>query len=477
MSKDLETYIKEGLATGKFPILYKKRSKGNKYQYWMVEVKVDDDGVAKIYQKSGIEGSEKPKDNVTPVKSGKNKGKKNETTPFQQALKDAASKFRLKFKSMRPRDTTGNIEMVASTAVLDPDELIWPMLLNDLNKIKNKDTKVTFPTYAERKYNGERVVIKRNKKGIIITMSRGGNLVNVYEYVTQDLKDLYADLEKLFGKEADKILSNLYLDGEIYIHGYSLQEIHSLVSTKKTKTQENLSKQVDSSKLELNLFDLYRRDKPDMPFSERYELLKSFLENKDGSQKYKRLKLVTVETVKSFEEIRKVTEKYKAEGYEGSVIRNPKGVYVPASSKSGPRTDNVLKYKIGMYDDAIIIDIDKKEKSKDAKSGKTNFQLIIHAKLLKDPKVMFKITGNGTDEYKREIYKNKKDFIGSVIEFTYTDTTKAKKPRNPVPVLDIDSGGNSKYKLSSIKNGITPTVSTETTNETENENDEIPDEE
>ena len=75
-----------------WPQLYALDSKG-KVKTWQIGVTAEENGTAAIWTMHGqLEGKKqlRPK----PIKIGKNIGKKNETTPYQQAIKEAFSKHK-----------------------------------------------------------------------------------------------------------------------------------------------------------------------------------------------------------------------------------------------------------------------------------------------------------------------------------------------------------------------------------------------
>jgi len=69
------------------------------------------------------------------------------------------------------------------------------------------------------------------------------------------------------------IPSHLVLDGELYLHGMSLQKINSAASVKANMDNEN------SSRLEYWVFDMLDLTDPLAPFYERTKLLKQLLQN------------------------------------------------------------------------------------------------------------------------------------------------------------------------------------------------------
>ena len=69
------------------PVLFKRAADGG-VQTWEVRVEPEDDGTATIVTTYGRENGKK-QENRDQITAGKNTGKKNETTPQQQAIKEA----------------------------------------------------------------------------------------------------------------------------------------------------------------------------------------------------------------------------------------------------------------------------------------------------------------------------------------------------------------------------------------------------
>ena len=148
--------------------------------------------------------------------SGKNGGKLNETSPSEQALKDAQSKWQKKFDREQYR-------LSPEEAKSADGKFLEPMLAHKyLDHKKSLDFKKG--VYLNTKYNGQRAVGQPN--GIF---SRKGKKINTL-----------AHIENVIAKVFDKYPS-IKLDGEIY--NYELrQNLGKLISaiSKKAPTSEEL---------------------------------------------------------------------------------------------------------------------------------------------------------------------------------------------------------------------------------------------
>ena len=139
------------------------------------------------------------------VCQAKNVGKKNETTPDQQALLEAQAIHRKKKE-------TGSFESILD---IDTELYFEPMLAQDWNKEKHK---IEYPVISQPKLDGIRCIVK--KDGM---WSRNGKKIISAPHI-------YNSLRPLFEKNPD-----LIFDGELYADKFAhdFNAICSLV--KKTK--------------------------------------------------------------------------------------------------------------------------------------------------------------------------------------------------------------------------------------------------
>ena len=167
----------------------------------------------------------------------------------------------------------------------------------------------------------------------IKTASRGGGH---YDYSTAFIRN-NPKLIKFFKNHPDIIL-----DGELYKHGKSLQQISGAARLEKDTAGMDW--------LEYYIYDIMDNTKT---FEERLEILHDISnelslgfeperEWKDGELRFQ---MVPQENVTGWTNIQKLHDKYVSEGFEGIVIRDPSKVY-----NFGGRTNAMIKVK--MYKDA-----------------------------------------------------------------------------------------------------------------------------
>lgn len=186
--------------------------------------------------------------------------------------------------------------------------------------------------YGSRKIDGVRCSFYW-KDGEARTASRGGG---DYDASTSFMRH-NPKLIQFFEEHPD-----IVLDGELYKHGKSLQQISGAARLEKDTAGMDW--------LEYYIYDVMDSTKT---FEERLDILHDITDElnlgfnperewDDGELKFQ---IVPQETVVGWANIQKLHDKYVGEGFEGIVIRDPSKVY-----NFGGRTNAMIKVK--MYKDA-----------------------------------------------------------------------------------------------------------------------------
>jgi DNA ligase 1 len=281
------------MLTQEFPVLYGVSSKKVIKQWQVMAIQDSNKAIMrKIYGQMG--GKLQTNDKEI---NGKNIGRSNETTPFEQACKDAESAWTKK----HDKNYTEQIpDPKAAPAIL------LPMLAHPLMK-KKKYMKL--PGWADRKLNGVRCETTKTSEHSVDMRSRTGKSYN-----------------ETLGHMVPHLLKMMHVgqtvDGEIYLHGKTLQWISRRV--KKIRPDTHL--------LQYWLYDMIDEH---MTFQDR----KNILTNqyiRDGGP----IRLVNSVVIEFESDIKRYHDIFISEGYEGLVFRNANGPY-----KCGHRSDDLLKYK------------------------------------------------------------------------------------------------------------------------------------
>ena len=209
------------------------------------------------------------------------------------------------------------------------------MLAKQADKVKDSSIEKVKTWIVSRKIDGVRCSFYL-KNGEILTASRGGKN---YDPATQDFRCNPKFIE-FFEKHPDYVL-----DGELYKHGKSLQQISGAARLEK-----------DTEGMDWLEYYIYDVMIPDMPFSERLEVLNeikielglSFDPEREWEEDELRVQIIPQETITGSNkknQIMKLHNKYVSEGWEGCVARDASKNY-----KFGGRGMEMVKFK--MYKDA-----------------------------------------------------------------------------------------------------------------------------
>lgn len=299
-----------------FETLFGEASTG-KVKQWSIRV-FERDGSGIIETTHGYQGG-KMQVNEKEVSEGKNIGKKNETTPLQQAISEAkAAWVKKKESGYSLRDGEHNEddeEADGDDASTDSDskgrgkgisnDAPSVMLAHDYNK-RGKDIK--FPCFVQPKLDGTRCVAVPGK-GLF---SR--------------LKKRFPHMEHIIA-EINKLPEGVILDGELYSHELTFQEIVGLVKRETLKKGD----EEKQKKIQLHVYDIIS----EQPYVNRYANLQILFRR----YKFQHLVLVQTDHCENASKIPELHAKYVEDGYEGLMLRNKDAVY------SGTRSKHLQKYK------------------------------------------------------------------------------------------------------------------------------------
>jgi DNA ligase-1 len=271
-----------------FSTLYSKDSKGS-IRVWNMYVKNMGE-YSDIVCSYGLENG---KQTIThrEIREGKNIGKSNETTHYEQAISEAKSKYKDKMKG-------GDYKLNLDNE--NTEKVYLPMLAQEYKKHAHK---VKFPCYVQPKLDGYRGIYHDEK-----IYSRRAQEFQVVKHITEQLKGV-----------------PYILDGELYNHQeLTFQELGIL---KKKNLKEN---SIDTKILERIQYYVYDIIDENLSFEERYKILSTI----------KNVVIVPSYICKTKEDIEKYHQLFLEQGYEGSIIRNKDAKY-----ELNKRSYNLLKYK------------------------------------------------------------------------------------------------------------------------------------
>lgn len=261
---------------------------------------------AKIISESGVVGGKLTKSEKI-VDAGTNIGKKNEKSVLMKALVDAYHKYKLMIdKGYKSGDEIAPDFMI-------PSQL--PQLYTDKSNVSE------WKGYIGPKLNGINAMVCFIN-GEVIMYTRGKTILRGLKHIKNELYSFYNNYAKKHK------LDGIYLNGEIYKHGVSLQKISGDL---RNENEEYITD------YEFHIFNMYNPKYPDLPYYSRWDMLLQMI----GSSKYKYIKLIDniminptgVKDEVVQEKVMGIYDQYLKNGYEGAVFWKYEGKFEPAYLK------------------------------------------------------------------------------------------------------------------------------------------------
>lgn len=304
---------------------------------------------------------------------GKNVGRANATTPAEQALSEAQSKWDKKVKLGYTTDVSKIDECTS---------YVEPMLAR-----KYGDVDFSYPAYTQPKLDGMRCIVREDGM-----WSRTGKKIVCAPHIYNALKPLFAEN------------SSIIFDGELFCDKFK-SDFNSIISlAKQTKpTKEDLDK--SEASLQYWVYDLPSSEET---FSRRTDELKKLL------PKHKSIVMVDTTLVNNQEELDAKYQEYLTDGQEGQMIRTD-DVYENKRSKF------LIKRKEFVDAEFKILDITEGKGNRSGMFGR--------AKLITDKGVEFEANARGNEQFYIDLFKNRKNYIGEMATVRYQNMTPDGKPR------------------------------------------------
>jgi len=360
----------------RFPTLYGISSNGTPkvWKIWVVRYALE----STIFIEHGqLHG----KKQLSPesIRNGKNIGKSNETSPFEQAVLEAESKW----KKKHDNNYTEHEPKADSEATKTSPKLL-PMLAQ---KYKERKHKIVWPAFVQAKLNGVRCLVER-KNGKVTFWSRKSK---VYKNLS-----LFMEQEFLsFMRDGD------ILDGEIYNHGQvTFQQLMKLIKNEKKPDIARLK--------ELVQFHCYDHPTGSGGFKDRFV---NWQHTAPKDLEY--FTLVPTYKAKDEAEMLKFHEGFTKQKYEGTMVRSGGN----EEYKYQHRDKQLQKYKD--FEDAEFEIIGAEQGT-----GKDEGQAIL---ICVTPQGIGGRTGigdfgvrcEGENAIRREQWENRKDYVGKELTVRY----------------------------------------------------------
>lgn len=404
----------------KFDVLYARNSNGS-INLWGIGV--EDSGKVVIWE--GLLRGEQTR--TERQSKSKNIGKMNETTPYEQACKDAQSRWENKkkkgYKSFQDLGihTTieGNPEDMLEEALpnqrTDANNLSKPMKAQPYFK-DDKSIRIKFPCFGQPKLNGFRVIARweeveegegifKTKVKKVVFRSKEGLRYDILKHIEDEFHELWFKVWIGKGDKAKEI--DIAFDGEMYIPGEILSEISSAIRKKNLKTEN----------IKFYIFDVACEE---VKQYERINIINNLMEPINN---VKNIIIVNTIDIENNEEAQENTNLWIKQGYEGGIFRDKKATY-----QFGKRPQTMVKLKRSEDKEFII---------KDVVGGENSPELGIFVCIAENGE-LFKVTPEGSVDTKKEYLTNRGRYINKSLTVRFFERTKNGVPFHAIGIAIRD---------------------------------------
>ena len=370
MPFDLNTVVLQHL-----PTLFKQTSAGG-VQMWRIWVEPQTSGSARIIRQYGLVDG-KQQEQTDEIREGKNAGKKNATTPFQQACNEAEAEWtKQRDRKCYSEDPTG-AESAAKRALA-------PMLAYVYADVAAKVDWTT--AFGQPKLDGHRCLARRDGDQISLT-SREGKAIVTMDHIVDALRSVLKSGESL--------------DGELWVPGLAFEQIASAI-----KRKQDLSEQIQ--------YHVYDSPMPGS-FEQRFMDRSDRVDDVGGS-----LVAVRTRVMAGPDELLQFQANCVADGYEGAMLRHGTGPY-----DAGKRSKALLKVKQFQSAEFEIVGV---------MQGRGNHAEMAIFRCQTATGETFDVTAPGTHEEKKQAWGQRAQMIGRKLTVKYFEMTSSEQsvPRFPV---------------------------------------------
>lgn len=296
-------------------------------------------------------------------------------------LEQLLSRYNSRINKKKDKGYTADINVAKHSTTVNSLGLLKPMLAHPIDKIKNCNFEGAL---VQHKYDGHRCIVTKHN-GKKIAYSRNGKLITTIDHILDGIE----------------INESQYIDGELYIHGKTLQSISSLIK----KDQD------ESSNLKYYVYDTIEN----INYIERYAII--------SNMELGRNAIIAPTWLYNEDHISDQLNASIDSGYEGLIVRFNGFPY-----EDNKRSKGLAKIKRFIDDEFIVIDITMSSRG------------IPVLKCLMETGKLFSATAPGTMEDKNEIFDNKENYIGRMINVKYANLTKDGIPFHPIAVSWREKG-------------------------------------
>lgn len=364
----------------KLPLLFKD---DRQWEIWVEPV--EKNTVYRIVRSYGkINGKLTLSDKI--IKSGKNKGKSNETSVYTQACKETDALW------TKQKDTHLYYEQGTNeTSVY----YVRPMLAKTYDSSKLK-TGIHFPCYIQPKLDGIRLLVYKSNDNRINMLSRTGKSMTDHP----NLQHIRLQCEHLILKFPYPIT----LDGELYSNCIPFEEIVSICRNKTTYTL--------GDQIQYHVYDIIRHDIESETFTNRLHSLHTYFIPSTN------LCLVDTIVCSNKNIVSSSHEQFVREGFEGVMLRNTHGVY-----NQGKRSADLQKLKTFVDAEFVIVSVHEG-------TGRDCNTAVFECRL--NDTQTFRVRPTGTLNYRKKLLCDSDVVIGKLLTVCFQEYTDQGVPRFPV---------------------------------------------
>jgi DNA ligase-1 len=308
------------------------------------------------------------------VPYGKNIGRSNQTTAWEQAVSEAQSKWEKKQLSNYRQSLDDAIQLL-------------PMLAH---KYSDHKQRVTWPCYCQPKMNVVRCLAVI-KNGSVTYYSRKGKQYETLSHWNDELQSLFPD--------------GTILDGEAFHPDLNFQEIVRRVKRVKTSRSN-----IEDVELQFWIYDVIN----DQPYKDRYGFLMEQMYNKDLLC----IKNCPTYPIESEQQLKVQHQMFTQQGFEGTIIRNSAGLY-----RTDYRSYDLLKYKDFLDEEFEII-------GGRSAQGRDEGTVVFECKT--DTGQVFNVRPRGTWERRKEYLDCIEQHIGQMLTVRFQE-----KSEDGVPIFPV----------------------------------------
>lgn len=317
---------------------------------------------------------------------------KQKRTPEEQATFMANSKYKKKYDQGYSDKVPNKDDVIRNTLGFPSPQLAKPIA----NDFKFQSEYIWQP-----KLDGHRAVIAISKEGVTM-YSRRGKKIDTMDHI---IDHIISSSSRSYKSMVDTI----YLDGELYIHGVSLQKLAKDIK----KFTPN------SMNIQFHVYDYFVDKQWHLQFLTRLTTIRFMqalmgLPNTMSGAVDSPVCIVDSHTVSTRARLKELTSAAIADGFEGGILRNNGATYLP-----GMRNDGLLKIKEFDDHEYKIIDVIKGKPKHTEDSGTLEQACFI----LEVGDKKFEVYSPGTMYEKELHWKNRKNLIGKLVTVKHSGFT------------------------------------------------------